>query len=184
MSEKVPYFCTKCNRNHIKGKIYEDHLQYELTDNEKKQIEKSKEDIVEGNVKPLDDFDEMLEEDIKKGPIKDDIKRLAYWMPKVEFEDGTMSQGRLEELLKEGNLKDLRLMIKNNKIYNKYKEVAIWRLEGWDMGKGKVRPFTIEETLLYSPFIADSKQENFSFVRKSKWKKAIKKLKKKDDENV
>jgi hypothetical protein len=28
MSEKNPYFCEECKRNHTKGKIYKEHLQF------------------------------------------------------------------------------------------------------------------------------------------------------------
>ena len=45
-----PYFCTECNRNHTKGKIYKEHLEFaRINDSEEKDSNDKSENINDEN---------------------------------------------------------------------------------------------------------------------------------------
>ncbi len=62
----MPYYCTQCKRNHTKGKIYEDHLEFaKISSNEEKNNSKEEiNEILEENV--IDSNNEELYEDFLK----------------------------------------------------------------------------------------------------------------------
>jgi len=74
-----PYFCTECNRSHVKGKIYKDHLSFatfgnnkgeELGDENKTSEDKMIEEDFEDEVELIEAFNELNEE---QDQLKDDF---------------------------------------------------------------------------------------------------------------
>jgi DNA repair protein RadA len=101
------YYCSECKRNHTKGKIYKDHLQYSLHDNSKNEnnVESNSEieeyddeqeliEAFDGIEDGYEDFEEAQEEIKSKNDADDGIKAVKS-LPGV-------GEATLDKLIKAG----------------------------------------------------------------------------------
>jgi DNA repair protein RadA len=67
------YYCTECKRNHTKGKIYKEHLQFAKIENDGEELTKDNElELNEEDYGEQEDID--LEEDIEDTDLEEDIE--------------------------------------------------------------------------------------------------------------
>lgn len=81
------YYCTECKRNHTKGKIYRDHLEFaRVTEEEETLQEINETDLTEDDYIDEEDFEEDLESE------EEDEDKENEGVDDVDFEDNVLSK--------------------------------------------------------------------------------------------
>jgi hypothetical protein len=169
MSE--PYYCNECKKNHVRGKIYEDHKEFAAKKDAvpEKEVENEKQVVSTAIIVDMPNGDV-----VGATPSKGRIVKVIITEPKDD--DNYFTPKRLDQFLLVAKKNQLRVLLEGCRV--KFADeiyIAVWRVASWEkeVGHGR-KPFTIDEAIKYGPLIDMANGKKPGILRRARSKKMLK----------